>query len=187
MPDGNPDFVNIINYPKVVDLAKENYKVTVFSLTAIVRDFCSSFNVVRNMNEDQILEAALCLIDEADNFRMEDFVIMFSLAKKGKLDIKIMDRIDIDVINKIWDCYYQKRVNAKYDIEQKSIEQEEAQIPDMKNIVGAEAWGELVKRMEADYSEGKAGHHLSEDEQLKAKKERIAHAAKHFWGENKAS
>jgi len=190
MPEGAPDFANIINYPKVSDLAKGNYKATAFVLTSLMRDFCSSFNVVRNMNEDQIIEAALHLIDEADNFRLEDFVIMFSLAKKGKLDVKIMDRIDIDVINRIWDCYYTKRENAKHEIDQKRIEREEGVVfagrtenVDSENIAPPEAWTKLLNQVKADYSDGKTGYHLSDEEKLKAKQERVSNAAKLFWGE----
>lgn len=184
IPDGNPDFASIIHYPMVKDLAKENFKLTVLFVTALVRDFCSSYNVVRNMNEDQIIEAAIQLVDEADNFRLEDFTMMFSLAKKGKLDVRIMDRIDIDVINKIWDAYYQMRVNAKYDLEEKQLQEEEGKVDDVQNIVGADAWTELLNKMKADYDDGRTGPaKMSGEEQLRAKKERIAHAAKQLWGD----
>ncbi|MBK7885497.1 MAG: hypothetical protein IPJ81_18160 [Chitinophagaceae bacterium] len=74
----------------------------------MIKDFCSSLNVVRNMNEDQMIEAAAMLLDECENFRLEDYMIMFSMAKRGEL-VKIMDRIDLQVITAMLDEYFTRR------------------------------------------------------------------------------
>lgn len=184
LPGGEPDFENIVHFPSIKQQAEENYKLTALMLSSLVKDFCSSYNVVRNMNEDQIIEAAIMLIDDAGNFRMEDYVMMFSMAKKGRLGVKIMDRIDIDVINQIADAYFDLRKEAGYKIQQKQIESEEGKIDNVEQIVGPEAWTNLLNKVKAEYDEGKTGYRMTEDQELEAKKARVAHAAKHFWGEN---
>jgi hypothetical protein len=49
-------------------------------------DFCSSINVLRNMNEDQMIEAAAMLIAECGNFRLEDYVMMFSMGVNATVE-----------------------------------------------------------------------------------------------------
>lgn len=106
MPEGKPKFLEVIKYPKIADIVKvEGRKNTLFIISLIVRNFCSSINVVRNMNEDQIIETAAMLLNECDNFRLEDYIMMFEMAKTGKL-VKIMDRIDMQVVSSIMDEYY---------------------------------------------------------------------------------
>lgn len=109
MPEGRPDYLSVIKYPMIKDLVKEKgnnimHKV----LLLLVKDFCNTMNVVRNMNEDQMIEAAGMLLDECDNFRLEDYVMMFQMAKKGQL-VKIMDRIDLQMITAMLDEYWAKR------------------------------------------------------------------------------
>lgn len=63
------------------------------------------------MTEDQMIEAAAMLINECGNFRIEDYVMMFSMAKKGEL-VKIFDRVDIQLVTAIMDEYWQRRYHA---------------------------------------------------------------------------
>lgn len=117
MPAGKPNFLGVVQYPKITDLIQEKGEpVMLMILSIMVRDFCAGFNVVRNMNEDQILEAAAMLLHECDNFRLEDFVMMFALAKRGQL-VDIRDRIDLSIITKLLDNYWQKRQDAKDEAE----------------------------------------------------------------------
>jgi len=112
MPAGKPSFLQVIQYPKISDLVKKNGSPMMLKVIfLIVKDFCNSLNVVRNMNESQMIESASMLLDECDNFRLEDYVMMFSMAKRGDL-IKIYDRIDISVITLIMDEYYIRRKNV---------------------------------------------------------------------------
>ena len=109
MPAGNPAFLSMIKYPMVKNLITEHGKKTMLKVIfLLIRDFCNSINVVRNMNEDQIIEAASVLIDECDNFRLEDYTMMFSMAKRGGL-VRILDRIDISIITQILDEYWKRR------------------------------------------------------------------------------
>lgn len=122
-PSGKPDFASVIQYPKISELIVSEGKRKVLALvTIIVRDFCASINVVRNMNEDQVIESAMMLVEECGNFRLEDYVMMFSMAKKGSLDVKIYDRIDIQVITQILDAYWLIRHRAGKQIQQEEIQ-----------------------------------------------------------------
>lgn len=112
MPSGKPTFLEVIKYPMIQQLIAEHGKKTMLKvLFLLVKDFCRSLNVVRNMTEDQMIEAAAMLIDECGNFRIEDYVMMFSMAKKGEL-VKIYDRMDIQIITAILDEYWQRRYRA---------------------------------------------------------------------------
>lgn len=112
MPAGKPNYLQVTKFPPVAALVGQLGEPAVLLLLSImVRDFCGSLNVVRNMNEDQILEAAAMLLNECDNFRLEDYTMMFALARKGDL-VKIYDRIDLQVITAIMDAYWERRHRA---------------------------------------------------------------------------
>lgn len=125
MPSGNPAFRDIIHYPTIKQLEKEYGKTAMLgTLCILINDFCNSVNVVRNMNNDQVIEAAAFLLDECDNFRLEDYVIMFTMAKRGTLDVRIMDRVDIDLINKILNAYWVIRFEAGQRIQESELQED---------------------------------------------------------------
>lgn len=106
MPGGKPSFKTVVQYPQIKQLVSQyGDNVILKNIFLLVKDFCSGINVVRNMNEDQMIDAAAMLLDECENFRMEDYVMMFSMAKKGEL-FEFRDRIDLQVISEIMDAYY---------------------------------------------------------------------------------
>lgn len=122
MPGGRPRYTEVVKYPMVKDLAKSEGNNTMLKLLLlIIRDFCNSVNVVRNMNDDQMIESASMLLDECDNFRLEDYVMMFSMAKRGDL-VKIFDRLDISVITAIMDEYWIRRKRAAKEIQEQPVE-----------------------------------------------------------------
>jgi hypothetical protein len=128
-PEGKPDYLGVVKYPQIKDLVKDNGEPVVLLLIAVmVRDYCASVNVARNMNEDQILEAAAMLMDEAGNFRLEDYAMMFALAKRGKL-VKIYERIDLTTITDMADAYYAERRDTKIAMQEQEIERQEVQAP----------------------------------------------------------
>ena len=124
MPQGVPNFLSVVRYPKISELvAIHGRKKMLAILVLMVKDFCGSFNVVRNMNEDQMIETALMLLEECGNFRLEDYMMMFGMAKKRQFEpqVRIMDRIDIQIITSILDTYWEKRHNAgvqQYQLEE---------------------------------------------------------------------
>lgn len=112
MPAGKPKFLEVIKYPTIKSLSVQmGKKPTLALIVTLVKNFCDSFNVVRNMNQQQMIEAAVMLLDECDNFRLEDYAMMFQMAKRGELK-DIHDRIDLQVITEILDAYWQRRHQA---------------------------------------------------------------------------
>ena len=114
IPKGEVDFALIGDFPPIATLIDDQEgRIQVHAaISMIIRNFCLSLNVVRNMNDEQIFDAAMMLISTAGNYRVEDYFIMFELAKRGKLGIRILDRIDANVINQIDEAYLVKRWEA---------------------------------------------------------------------------
>lgn len=112
MPQGKPNFLAVVKYPMIRDLKKGEHGRQLHKiLFLLVKDFCNTLNVVRNMNEDMMIEAAGMLLEECDNFRLEDYVMMFQMAKRGEL-FELRDRIDLQVITTLMDQYWIKRKEA---------------------------------------------------------------------------
>lgn len=119
MPAGKPKFLEVIRYPTIEAMIHEHGKQKMLKVIfLLVKDFSGSLNVVRNFNEDQMLEAAAMLLDECGNFRLEDYVMMFQMAKKGEL-LKVYDRLDIQVISEMLDVYWLKRKRAAEGVQEK--------------------------------------------------------------------
>jgi len=112
MPAGRPRYLDMIKYPKITALVEQYGRATLLkALFLLIKDFCGSINVVRNMNEDQMIETAAMLLDECDNYRLEDYTMMFAMAKRGEIG-NIFDHVDIQVISKIHDEYHTRRIRA---------------------------------------------------------------------------
>lgn len=127
MPAGKPAYLEMIKYPTITQvIADIGEPATLLMISILIKDFCASVNVSRNMNEDQILEAALMLLNERGNFRMEDYTVMFAMASRGEL-VKIYERVDLSVITEIADAYYARRRDEKIAMEEADIERQEAQ------------------------------------------------------------
>lgn len=119
MPGGNASHLGVIKFPMIKNLLAEFGKKTMLKIIfLLIKEFCNSINVIRNMTEDQMIEAAAMLIDECENFRLEDYAMMFSLGKKGIL-VKIFDRIDISVITQMLDEYWKRRNGAAIQLEER--------------------------------------------------------------------
>ena len=105
----SPDFRSFIEYPKVTDLKKTYGDAEVMKvLFGLVHDFCRSINVIRNMNETQMLEVADMLLNDPGNFRMEDYISFFKGCKRGRYGV-IRDRLDIQMISDMLDDYWLER------------------------------------------------------------------------------
>ena len=147
MPKGIANLTAVVKYPKIADLVvSEGRKKMLAVIVLLVKDFCGSVNVVRNMNQEQMIEAGLMLLDECGNFRLEDYVMMFSMAKKGQFPVvKIWDRMDIQIVTAIVDAYWTRRKEAgekateeDFVIIEKIVEENPI---DRKNIVWDEVRG----------------------------------------------
>lgn len=130
MPAGRPAFTSMIQYPTFQRLMDHmgpavSHKV----LMMLLRDLASAFGIVRNMTTEQMIDAASFLMSECGNFRLEDFVMMFTLAKRGQLHINdgkgVMDRLDIEIVGKMLDAYHVVRSAAGHAAQEAEFERGE--------------------------------------------------------------
>lgn len=161
MPQGVPDYLGMVKYEPLRDvIAREGRKKMLTVLVLLVKDFCASMNVVRNMTEDQMIECAAMLLEECGNFRLEDYVMMFAMAKRGQL-IKIYDRLDIQVITGLLDEYWKHRSEAgrkELEREINEIESCAGENPvERKSLIWDDKNGYVVKKSDAEAFIGMAG------------------------------
>lgn len=121
VPSGKPDFAIIRTLPAISQLhdamgAKDLLKI----LQNLINNFCDSLNVVRNMNKAQVMDCAVYLLSECGTYRLEDYVMMFTMAKRGHLG-KIYDRVDIEFIGNIR-AEYDKLRHAYGEAQQMEID-----------------------------------------------------------------
>jgi hypothetical protein len=84
MPGGKPAYLTVVKYPKITDLVQQKGEPVIMLILAVmIRDFCATMNVVRNMNEEQILEAAAMLLEEAGIFGLKITRLCLQWLKKG--------------------------------------------------------------------------------------------------------
>lgn len=150
MPGGSPAYTEVARYPMIAQLIKEHGRQSMMAAVfVLVKDFCGSLNVVRNMNEDQMIEAAAMLLDECGNFRLEDYVMMFGMAKRGNL-VKILDRVDIQVIGQMIDAYWEKRNAAGNRAQEESLKPPPVQIPADAKMADPEKVSAFFKEFAAE-------------------------------------
>ena len=110
IPKGQPNFKILTQFPSIKKLCEQHGEAALMKIISVlIKDYCESVNVVRNMSGPQILDAASFLLDECDTCRLEDYQIMFFMAKRGHFKINdgkgIMDRLDITIITQIFNAY----------------------------------------------------------------------------------
>lgn len=116
MPGGKPAFKELLKLPPIQVLHQQyGRKHMLKVLMLMVKDLCQSLNVVRNMDEGQMIEAAAYLLDECGDFRLEDYTMMFAMGKRGQL-VKILDRVDLQVIGQMLEEYWHVRADAAQKI-----------------------------------------------------------------------
>jgi hypothetical protein len=121
MINGKPDFELSAKAKPISYLVKEFGFGKVQKLVFLmIKDFCDSVNVVRNMTEDQMIEASAILIDEADNMRLEDYAVFFAGCKKGDYGI-IRDRIDLQTIQSMLDDFWLYRHQVGIALRDKDV------------------------------------------------------------------
>jgi len=151
-----PDYAKIRTMPAIRILEPSIGRVETLDLISkIVASFCSGVNVVRNMNVDQMIDTAIFLRDEAFDdkhldcdYRLEDYAVMFTLAKRGKIG-KIMDRIDCSVIAQILDEYHFIRKRERENFDKKQIDPVTVQPENASYVPIEKVTQELNKLVEA--------------------------------------
>lgn len=110
--DGLPAFRNLLALPaRIPHLVKGYGDQQVHALiSALIGAFANSFNVVRQMTAAQITACAFDLMESAkeDWLAMEDLVLFFDLARKGKYG-KVYDRLDQQTIFEMLELYREER------------------------------------------------------------------------------
>ncbi len=156
MPEGKPDFEQIEKRPSIKQLTKEfpdGRNEVRKAIMRLVKNFCDSLNLIRPMSDMQQVEVAVMLLEECGDFRLEDYVIMFAMGKRGQL-VKIMDRVDINIISMMHDEYYKRRRHeAMNRLERYESDYGIAALPpvegDEKDIRASERFSKLVGMMTA--------------------------------------
>ena len=185
LKSGTPDFKTIAARPQLSVLIKECGKTNILkAVYLMIRDFCNSLNVVRNMNEDQMIEAASFLIDECGNFRLEDYQIMFAMAKRGQLG-KIMDRVDIQTISVFLDEFWRIRHSYGQRQQDEYYSDNFQQRPEEGNYVPQEIVAEAMRNFRLQLEEK---NRIDEEEEQRLRDERIRESQEKivkFFGDNK--
>ncbi len=135
MPAGAPDFSIIPYCPTINQLKKSRGHEQVMTvLMLLISDFNNSVNVPegKKMTDAQIVEAASFLLDEAGNYRLEDYFFMFTLAKRNRLydgkKGRIFDRVDLPLISDFKDSYEALRRQGEESIREDELRQKEMSI-----------------------------------------------------------
>lgn len=157
LPFGKLDLKKVFANPTISEHirgAGSGKKTMLKAIYLIVLDYCNSQNVKMNMNDDQIIESAQMLLDQCGNYRIEDYACMFTLAKRGKLDVEIYQSIDITTISKIEQSYdkYSTELLNRQAIEEHEAHKRKYQYrkPETEEEIEAEArFGKLIGIMEA--------------------------------------
>lgn len=147
MPGGQVNYRDIPKYPSITQLMPivglpNMHKI----LMMLIYDFCRSVNVVRNMDEAQMIEAAGYLLDECGNYRIEDYVCMFAMAKRGLL-VKILDRVDLQIIGQAALAYDAIRHAAGEQIKEAAFREHEALV-NSANFQDNKFADDAVKKMQ---------------------------------------
>ncbi len=79
-------------------LGKQDKKVLLKALSALITQLRQSLNVGKNLDTLQVYECASLLIEKYWYFRLEEFVYVFKQVKLGKYG-KVYDRLDVQVIS----------------------------------------------------------------------------------------
>ena len=102
------------SYPTIKNLISEtNNGIVLTVLSALIKDFSKSFNVVRNITENQVIEVCVILISQYEHLTIEDCIVLLEFAKSGRLTT-VRDRIDVQVLLEIITAYDEYRFPKKH-------------------------------------------------------------------------
>ena len=150
---GRPLFVNLLaihdRIPRLVNVYGQ--KLIHAVVASLLGSFCNSFNVVRPMTPEQIMQCAFDMIESAneDQLSIEDIVIFFDQARQGNYG-KVYDRLDQQTIFELFESYRQARHEAFRSIQETKHLERKGQGPADRNDVDEiqQAMSNYVGRME---------------------------------------
>ena len=186
IPNGNADFKSVRNFLPIANIIRDGIASIPdirASLVMLIKNFSESLNVVRNLNELQTVEIAQMLIDECGDFRLEDYFVMFQLAKRGKIG-DIRDRIDIQLVSKLLDEYwaYRRKEGEKLQqhLEDEMAENRKEQKrkalgsgESVDSVMSMEQFEAELKKIEEQMVLNKLKHSKSESEQRAIEQEML--------------
>lgn len=145
-------------------LGKQDKKVLLKALSALITQLRQSLNVGKNLDTLQVYECASLLMEKYWYFRLEEFVYVFKQVKLGKYG-KVYDRLDVQVISE-W--------LHLYDISERLAELERQRQLEQKTAADALLSNEEVQRC---YQKWRSGEKLDsqlrdEERQREAEEER---------------
>lgn len=111
-------FENVLSIPvtdRIPGLVEKYGKMSIHGLIVVMlTKFVNSFNLIRPMTGEQIVECAFEMIDSAseDTLSIEDFALFFQGAKSAKYG-KVLDRMDQQTVFELFENYRQER-HSKY-------------------------------------------------------------------------
>lgn len=195
LPKGTPDFKGIRNFTPIQTLLESELATRTEIreiLTLLVMNFSESMNVVRNLNATQAIEIVEMLIDESEDFRIEDYFIMFQLAKRGKIG-DIRDRIDIQLVSKLIDEYWHLRKKEgerlRDELDKEMAEQIRAQKrkalgsgQSTETVISPEMFKAELEKLEKSMIENLDKQTLDEAKQNQIRKEMIYNRMKEAYG-----
>lgn len=123
-----------INYQAVLSIPSKDripglvsvygFKSVHIIVTSLVRSFSDSYNLVRPMDNNQIVDCAATIVNSAveDYLSIEDLVLFFDNAKRGVYG-RVLDHMDEPLILEMLETYRQIRHNNYMKIKDSSHSQ----------------------------------------------------------------
>lgn len=186
MRDNAPQFVKINNHGlKLHRLKSEIGDLGAGSiLIVLITKFVRTFNVSKNMDDDQILDLAMSLLDTGivDGYTLEDYAVFFEKAKTGKYG-KPFDYVDAGLINSMLDKYHQDRQSEIYRENIRIHENMKKGIyedAESSEIHTTPARIKAIEEMAKRFYKSKEEMEMSEEEKEKARLARIERKRKLF-------
>jgi hypothetical protein len=114
----DPLFPAIIEQGTQISVIRANnsFEFIAGILGIMINDFCGNFNTRNPMSEDQIADLAIELVNDYWCYKLEDFVVFFSLAKRGRYG-KVYDRMDAATIYQLLAEYNKDRDNGLIEMQ----------------------------------------------------------------------
>lgn len=121
-------------------------------LVVMITQFCNSFNVIRPMTAEQIVDCAGEILNTSheDFLSVEDIMIFFQGAKMGKYG-KVFDRLDQQIIFSMLEVYREVRHRMYNDIKEEREANLKALGPQFRTSEDMQEIKELFHQANVDY------------------------------------